>query len=136
MEAFRRKTGDRPGAVTSVPIGEAPPPVPRGDTGRPVHFHVLARWESAKPVGLPAAGTAGSGTFYVQSAWWGDAAAASGEGRRPGSRQSEPKHAGRDPATSRLERNDQAAISCDTRRSDPATGRRDILSFSNAERIR
>lgn len=46
------RPGDRPGAVTSVPIGEAPPPVPRGDTGRPVQFHVLARWESAKPVRL------------------------------------------------------------------------------------
>ena len=49
------RPGDRPGAVQSVPIGEAPPPVPRADTGRPVQFRVLARWESAKPVRLAGA---------------------------------------------------------------------------------
>jgi len=38
--------------VQSVPIGEAPPPVPNSDPGRPVQFRVLARWESAKPVRL------------------------------------------------------------------------------------
>jgi hypothetical protein len=41
-----------PGAATSVPIGERPPPVPSTDTGQSIQFRVLARWESAKPVRL------------------------------------------------------------------------------------
>ena len=46
----------RPGAgsgrvTQSVPIGDAPPPVPQPDS-HPVQFRVLARWESAKPVHL------------------------------------------------------------------------------------
>jgi hypothetical protein len=48
--------GSRPGSVTggtaSVPIGEKPPPVPKADTGPPIQFRVLARWESATPVRL------------------------------------------------------------------------------------
>jgi hypothetical protein len=44
--------GASPGAVTSVPIGERPPPVPSTDTGQSVKFRVLARWESAMPVRL------------------------------------------------------------------------------------
>jgi hypothetical protein len=44
--------GGMPGTVTSVPIGEPPPPVPSTDTGQSVQFRVLARWESAKPVRL------------------------------------------------------------------------------------
>jgi hypothetical protein len=50
------KPGGVPGGVTSVPIGgEPPPPVPRADTGRPVQFRVLARWETAAPVRLAGA---------------------------------------------------------------------------------
>ena len=41
-----------PGAPTSVPIGERPPPRPSTDTGQSIQFRVLARWESAKPVRL------------------------------------------------------------------------------------
>jgi hypothetical protein len=41
-----------PGAPTSVPIGERPPPVPTTDTGQSIQFRVLARWETAKPVRL------------------------------------------------------------------------------------
>ena len=41
-----------PGAPTSVPIGERPPPVPSTDTGQSIQFRVLARWESAQPVRL------------------------------------------------------------------------------------
>lgn len=61
------RPGERPGAATSVPIGEAPPPVPRPDTGRPVQFPVLARWETAKPVRLAGAPELPEGTerFYV-----------------------------------------------------------------------
>lgn len=55
-----RKGGDmpdlRPGAPAggqrSVPIGEEVPPVPNPDSGPPVQFRVLARWETAKPVRL------------------------------------------------------------------------------------
>jgi hypothetical protein len=46
------RPGVAPGGVRSVPIGEAPPPVPNPDPGHPVEFRVLARWESAKPVRL------------------------------------------------------------------------------------
>ena len=42
------RPGVPPGGVRSVPIGEAPPPVPNPDPGHPVQFRVLARWESAK----------------------------------------------------------------------------------------
>jgi len=56
----RRKGGDmpdlRPGAPAGgqrgVPIGEEVPPVPNPDSGPPVQFRVLARWETAKPVRL------------------------------------------------------------------------------------
>jgi hypothetical protein len=41
-----------PGAATSVPIGERPPPVPSTDMGQSVQFRVLARWESAQPIRL------------------------------------------------------------------------------------
>jgi hypothetical protein len=44
--------GATPGPVTSVPIGERPPPVPSTDTGQSVQFRALARWESAKPIRL------------------------------------------------------------------------------------
>ena len=44
--------GASPGAVTSVPIGERPPPPPSTDTGHSVQFRVLARWETAMPVRL------------------------------------------------------------------------------------
>jgi hypothetical protein len=46
------RPGVPPGGVRSVPIGEKPPPVPNPDPGHPLQFHVLARWESAKPVRL------------------------------------------------------------------------------------
>ena len=46
------RPGVPPGGVTSVPIGEKPPPVPKPDTGPPVQFRVLARWDSAQPVRL------------------------------------------------------------------------------------
>jgi hypothetical protein len=45
------RPGAPPGAVRSAPIGEVPPR-PNADTGRPVQFRVLARWETAKPVRL------------------------------------------------------------------------------------
>ena len=56
-----------PGSTPSVPFGEPPPPVPRADTGPPVQFRVLARWESARPVRLaggPALPEESAG-FYV-----------------------------------------------------------------------
>ncbi len=61
------RPGLPPGAVRSVPIGEAPPPPPKPDTGRPVQFRVLARWETAKPVRLAGAPDLPelSGDFYV-----------------------------------------------------------------------
>jgi hypothetical protein len=47
---------NRPGVPTggtkSVPIGGEIPPVPNPDTGKPIEFHVLARWETAPPVRL------------------------------------------------------------------------------------
>ena len=46
------RPGVPPGGVQSVPIGEAPPPVPKPDSGQPLQFRVLARWETAKPVRL------------------------------------------------------------------------------------
>ena len=59
--------GGTPGGVTSVPIGEAPPPVPSTDTGQSVQFRVLARWESAKPIRLAGGPELPEGTerFYV-----------------------------------------------------------------------
>ena len=56
-----------PGGVRSVPIGEAPPPVPNPDPGHPVQFRVLARWESAKPVRLAGGPEVPelTGQFYV-----------------------------------------------------------------------
>ena len=55
------------GGVRGVPIGEAPPPVPKPDTGPSVQFRVLARWESAKPVRLAGGPEAPelAGQFYV-----------------------------------------------------------------------
>jgi hypothetical protein len=59
--------GERPGAATSVPIGERLPPAPSTDTGQSVQFRVLARWESAKPVRLAGGPELPEGTarFYV-----------------------------------------------------------------------
>ena len=56
-----------PGAPTSVPIGERPPPVPSTDTGQSIQFRVLARWESAKPVRLAGGPELPpeTGSFYV-----------------------------------------------------------------------
>jgi hypothetical protein len=61
------RPGERLGTAPSVPFGEAPPPVPKGDTGRPVQFRVLARWETAKPVRLAGGPELPEGTerFYV-----------------------------------------------------------------------
>ncbi len=70
-----RKGGDmpdlRPGAEAgtrrSVPFGEEVPPVPNPDSGPPVQFRVLARWETAKPVrmaGRPEVPEV-TGQFYV-----------------------------------------------------------------------
>jgi len=61
------RPGIPPGGVRSVPIGEAPPPPPNPDPGHPVQFHVLARWESAKPVRLAGGPElpALTGQFYV-----------------------------------------------------------------------
>jgi hypothetical protein len=58
--------GGQPG-VKSVPIGDEIPPAPKVDTGQPLQFRVLARWETATPVRL-AGGPAvpeESGKFYV-----------------------------------------------------------------------
>jgi hypothetical protein len=41
-----------PGGQRSYPIGEEVPPVPNPDSGAPVQFRVLARWETAIPVRL------------------------------------------------------------------------------------
>ncbi len=61
------RPGVPPGGVRSVPIGEAPPPVPNPDPGQPVQFRVLARWESAKPVRLAGGPEVPelTGQFYV-----------------------------------------------------------------------
>ena len=61
------RPGVPPGGVRSVPIGEAPPPVPNPDPGRPVQFRVLARWETAKPVRLAGGPDVPelTGKFYV-----------------------------------------------------------------------
>jgi hypothetical protein len=61
------RPGITPGAPASVPIGEAPPPVPSTDKGQDVQFRVLARWESAKPVHLAGGPELPAGTerFYV-----------------------------------------------------------------------
>lgn len=61
------RPGLSPGGVRSVPIGEAPPPVPKPDTEHPVQFRVLARWESAEPVRLAGGPEAPemTGQFYV-----------------------------------------------------------------------
>jgi len=61
------RPGVPPGGVRSVPIGEAPPPVPNPDPGHPVQFPVLARWESAKPVRLAGGPEVPelTGQFYV-----------------------------------------------------------------------
>ena len=61
------RPGAPPGGVRSVPIGEKPPPVPKPDSGHPMQFLVLARWESAKPVRLAGAPELPemTGHFYV-----------------------------------------------------------------------
>ncbi len=61
------RPGVAPGGVRSVPIGEAPPPVPNTDPGNPVQFRVLARWETAKPVRLAGGPEVPelTGQFYV-----------------------------------------------------------------------
>jgi hypothetical protein len=46
------RPGASAGGQRSVSIGEEVPPVPNPDSGPPVQFRVLVRWESAKPVGL------------------------------------------------------------------------------------
>jgi hypothetical protein len=46
------RPGVPPGGVKSVPIGEPMPPLPDRGSGEAVQFHVLARWETAKPVRL------------------------------------------------------------------------------------
>jgi hypothetical protein len=53
--------------VQSVPIGEAPPPVPKPDSAGPLQFRVLARWETAKPVRLAGGPDVPelTGQFYV-----------------------------------------------------------------------
>ena len=55
-----------PGGVNSVTIGEPVPPVPKVD-GEPVQFHVIARWETAKPVRLAGGPEVPemTGQFYV-----------------------------------------------------------------------
>jgi len=54
------------GGLTSVPIGERVPPVPK-PPGAPVQFPVLARWETAKPVRLAGGPEVPemTGQFYV-----------------------------------------------------------------------
>ena len=61
------RTGIPQGGLRSVPIGEAPPPVPNPDPGHPVQFRVLARWETAKPVRLAGGPEVPelTGQFYV-----------------------------------------------------------------------
>lgn len=56
-----------PGGAKSVPIGEAIPPPPKPDTGQPLEFRVLARWETAKPVRLAGGPEVPelTGQFYV-----------------------------------------------------------------------
>jgi len=46
------RPGVPPGGAKSGPIGEAIPPPPKPDSGQPLQFPILARWESAKPVSL------------------------------------------------------------------------------------
>jgi hypothetical protein len=55
------------GGVKSVPIGEKIPPPPKADSGPPVQFRVLARWETAKPVRLAGGPEVPelTGQFYV-----------------------------------------------------------------------
>jgi hypothetical protein len=59
--------GTRPGGVRSVPIGEPVPPAPKPDSGEPVQFRVLARWETATPVRLAGGPEVPelTGQFYV-----------------------------------------------------------------------
>lgn len=61
------RPGVPPGGVRSVPIGEKPPKVPNPDPGHPLQFHVLARWETAKPVRLAGGPEVPelTGQFYV-----------------------------------------------------------------------
>ncbi len=61
------RPGTSPGGQRSYPIGEEVPPVPNPDSGPPVQFRVLARWETAKPVllaGRPEMPEV-TGLFYV-----------------------------------------------------------------------
>ncbi len=108
----------RPGGLPraqSVPIGEKPPPVPKPDSGPPLQFRVLARWETAAPVRL-AGGPAMPdlpGRFYVirlrglplmppPKVRPGEAAPNPNEGMLQAIKEG-----------SRLERKDQPAIPCD-----------------------
>ena len=61
------RPGMPPGAVRSVPTGPPPPPPPDPNAGRPLQFHVLARWESAAPVRLAGGPEVPemTGQFYV-----------------------------------------------------------------------
>ena len=58
--------GVAPGGLKSVPIGEKIPPPPKPG-GQPLQFHVLARWETAKPVRLAGGPEVPelTGEFYV-----------------------------------------------------------------------
>jgi len=60
------RPGVPPGGVQSVPIGEKIPPLPKTG-GEPVQFHVVARWETAKPVRLAGGPEVPelTGQFYV-----------------------------------------------------------------------
>jgi hypothetical protein len=106
--------GTPPGAVESVPIGERPPPAPKADTGPPVQFRVLVRWETARPVRLAGAPEMPEGTaqFYVirlqglpllppPKAKAGEEVPNPNEGMLEAIKQN-----------SRIERKDQPAISC------------------------
>jgi hypothetical protein len=55
------------GGLKSVPIGEEIPKPPKPDTGPPIEFRVLARWETAKPVRLAGGPEVPemTGQFYV-----------------------------------------------------------------------
>jgi len=61
------RPGVPPGGVKSVPIGEPVPPPPQPNTGDPVQFRVLARWETAAPVRLAGGPEVPelTGQFYV-----------------------------------------------------------------------
>ncbi len=61
------RPGTGPMGTPTVPIGEAPPPVPKPEHGPPIEFPVLARWETAQPVRLAGGPEVPelTGLFYV-----------------------------------------------------------------------